>query len=146
MRTGKACLLAILMMIPISASALTPPWSEAELTAKADLIVEGKVEKPITCIGALDKNKCATKYKYVGYLKVKKVIKGTVKPEERLQVVFYQLDYGQSGCVGDQYAALHLDDQGTFYLERSGPDTFSPVHWSGVKLTEQGLEPLPKCQ
>jgi len=146
MRSLFSAILAVFVFLPSASFALTPPLSDAELAAQSELIVEGKVEKPLSCIGSLEKNKCSTKYKYVGFIKVKKVIKGNAKPDERLQIVFYHLDYGKSGCVGDQYAALHIDDAGTFYLQRSGPDTFSPVHWSGVKLTEQGLEPLPQCQ
>lgn len=138
-------LLFLILLISEIAYALTPPLNEQELQQEADLIVVGEVSQSVECLRLLEENECFEKWQYFSNLKVQKVLKGKMRDGQEIKIVFYQNDYSKSDCVGDQGAALHSGDRGTYYLKQGEDDTYSPIHWSAVKLTHSGSGFLPKC-
>lgn len=127
------------------AFALTPPLSPAQLQEEADLIVEGRVEAPIKCLGLLEKNNCSDKLKFSVPMKIVKLFKGKGRPGETIGILFYYYDYGKSHCVGDQAAILHSGDEGKYFLTKNSDGTYTPVHWSGAKVAKPGEGSLPTC-
>ena len=125
---------------------LTPPLNEEELQQNADLIVRGEVSPTIECLKLLEETDCFQQWQYSTHLKIQAVVKGEVDVGQEIKVIFYQNDYSKSDCVGDQGAALHAGDKGTYYLKKSEGETYFPLHWSAVKLTHSISSDLPSCE
>lgn len=125
--------------------ALTPPLSPAQLQEEADLIVEGKVESPVKCLGVVEKNSCSDKKQYSVPMKVQKVLKGAARAGETISIIFYYYDYSKSHCVGDQAAILHSGDEGKYFLKKNPGDNYTPFHWSGAQVSKPGEGALPAC-
>lgn len=124
--------------------ALTPPLSALELEKESDIIVEGRVEDSVACVGQVEKTPCFDKKQYSAKLTLLKVEKGKVQTGQSIPVTFFYNDYSKSACSGDQYGILGVGDDGRFYLKKNPDGTYSPVHWSGVQVKKHGMS-LPKC-
>jgi len=138
-------LLFLFSFIPFG-HALTPPLYPGELMEDADLVVEGEVVGEVACLGKTVENKCFTRFDYQAEIRVAKALKGKAKKKKAIPVHFYHNDFSKSKCVGDQGAALHSGDVGTFYLKKSEEGYYYPFHWSAVDLKTQGTAPWPACK
>jgi hypothetical protein len=126
--------------------ALTPPLNEEELRQSADLIVIGEVSQTVRCLKLLEETDCFEQWQYSANLKIQRVLKGQARLGQEIRIIFYQNDYRKSDCVGDQGAALHAGDRGTYYLKEGEGESYSPLHWSAVKLTHASGYDLPLCE
>lgn len=134
------------LLMSLKLHALTPPLSTGELLEDADLVVEGDVTGEVKCNGKTIENKCYNRYDYETEMQILKVIKGKAKKKQKISIHFYHNDYSKSKCVGDQGAALHQGDIGTFYLKKSDKDYYYPFHWTAVDIKIQGTNPWPTCK
>ncbi len=144
-RMKTRLLLLFVLIFPLSSQALTPPLPARELEEKSVLIVEAEVLEPIICRGRVSENSCSDRLKFETSLKIHRVLKGKVDHRKTVPVTFFYYDYGKSNCTGDQAAILHVGDRGTYYLQKLEDGSYSPVHWSGVKVKTPGHEKLPPC-
>lgn len=146
---SRAFIFAFLLFIGSThlSFALTPPLSPGELLEDAELVIQGEVVGEVKCLGKSVENKCFKRLDYETEIKVLKVLQGKAKKKKNIPVHFYHNDFSVKGkCIGDQGAALHEGDIGTFYLKKSVEGYYYPFHWSAVSLQTQGAKAWPSCK